>query len=289
MNIKKTLYILATALIVTGCSSDDASNEQGLIDLTNANANIGGEKYATRIEIPALSDDDFYTTRCTTINGKENITYSISFNPERKHSRWVAFTFDNSNRATKVGRSDNFQADPDFLGEYTMTSKQINSNGYQRGHLVASYDRVYSREANEQTFYMSNISPQLGRFNTGIWNDLEYMINEPGSGWGRNTGFADTLYVVKGGTIAEGQYTQKGTCPTVPKYYFMALLRLKDKNYYGIAFCFEHKNSLPGNVADYAITIDELEEFTGIDFFCNLNDKLENAVERSIDKKSWNL
>ena len=51
----------------------------------------------------------------------------------------------------------------------------------------------------------------------------------------------------------------------------------------------EHKSSLPGTVMDYAITIDELEERTGIDFFCNLKDNLENAVESTIDKKTWNL
>lgn len=311
--MKKKLIILLSSVIIFACNGGGASGIIGgeddptedtqrpstggdtpgdggnSVDLLNKNANIGGEKYASRIEIPSLNDDDYFLTRTTTVDGKENITYSISFNSVRQHSRWVAFTFNESNRNKKVGRSDNFQPDPDYIGKYTMTSQQINKNGFQRGHLVASYDRVYSREANEQTFYMSNMSPQLGRFNTGIWNDLEYMINKEGSGWGCNPNFADTLYVVKGGTIAEGQYYSKGTCPTVPGYYFMALLRLKDTKYYGIAFMFEHKNNHSGGVADYAITIDELEEFTEIDFFCNLNDKLEDAVESTIDKKSWNL
>ena len=258
------------------------------IDPLNTNANIGGEKYAYRIEIPALNDDDVYTTRCTTVNGKEQITYSISHNLERRHSRWVAFTFDSSNRAIKAERIDNFRADPDFIGAYTLTSKEINGNGYQRGHLVASHDRRYSSEANDQTFYMSNISPMLGKFNTGMWQDLESLINY-NSGWGRSSTFADTLYVVKGGTINEGQYKASGTCPTVPEYFFMALLRLKNNSYYGIAFLMPHKTYLAGEVADYACTIDELEEFTGIDFFCNLNDRLENAVESSINKSSWNL
>ena len=291
MKRARILFGILLAAIITGCGSDDATpgGSETSPDYTNINANTGGERYAYRIEIPRLNDDDYFLSRTTTVNNEENITYSISFNSERQHSRWVAFTFNNSNRAKNVGRSDNFQADPDFLGEYTMTKQQINGNGYQRGHLVASYDRVYSREANEQTFYMSNMSPQIGKFNTGLWNDLEYKINEKGSGWGCNPNFADTLYVVKGGTIAEGLYTSKGNCPTVPKYYFMALLRLKDKTYYGIAFWMEHKSSLPGTVMDYAITIDELEERTGIDFFCNLKDNLENAVESTIDKKTWNL
>lgn len=273
-----------------GSADNDSGNNIGgtNIDPLNTNANIGGEKYAYRIEIPALNDDDVYTTRCTTVNGKEQITYSISHNLERRHSRWVAFTFDSSNRAIKADRIDNFRADPDFIGAYTLTSKEINSNGYQRGHLVASHDRRYSREANDQTFYMSNISPMRGKFNTGMWQDLEGLIYYD-SGWGRSSTFADTLYVVKGGTINEGQYKASGSCPTVPDYFFMALLRLKNNSYYGIAFLMPHKEKLAGEVADYACTIDDLEEFTGIDFFCNLNDKLENAVESSINKSSWNL
>lgn len=309
--MKKLLIILATSILIFACSggngvggdidgdgtgstptppTEENTPAPPTIDPLNTNANIGGEKYAYRIEIPALSDDDAFTTRYTMVNGEENITYSISHNLERKHSRWVAFTFNKSNRDKKVDRSNNFMADPDYIGNYTMTSKQINGNGFQRGHLVASYDRVYSREANEQTFYMSNISPMLSKFNTGLWNELEYMINQPGKGWGCNHNFADTLYVVKGGTINEGQYTSKGTCPTVPDYFFMALLRLKDNTYYGIAFLMPHKNYLPGSVKDYMCTIDELEEFTGIDFFCNLSDKLENAVEKSpINTNSWNI
>ena len=297
MKRARILFGILLAAIITGCGSDDATpgGSETSPDYTNINANTGGERYAYRIEMPRLNDDDYFLSRTTTVNDEENITYSISFNSERQHSRWVAFTFNESNRAKNVGRSDNFQADPDFLGEYTMTNGQIYDKGnnkdirYQRGHLVASYDRVYSREANEQTFYMSNISPMIDKFNTGLWNDLEYKINEAGKGWGCNPNFADTLYVVKGGTIAEGLYTSKGTCPTVPKYYFMALLRLKGSNYYGIAFWMEHKSSLPGTEMDYAITIDELEERTGIDFFCNLKDNLENAVESTIDKKTWNL
>ena len=307
--MKKLLIILATSILIFACSegnglkggidgdeienttppAEDNTPTRPTINPLNTNANIGGEKYAYRIEIPALNDDDAFTTRCTMVNGEENITYSISHNLERKHSRWVAFTFNKSNRAIKTDRTDKWQADPDYIGDYTMTSTQINKNGFQRGHLVASHDRRYSREANEQTFYMSNISPMLGKFNTGLWNELEYMINEDSKGWGRNHNFADTLYVVKGGTINEGQYYSKGTCPTVPDYYFMALLRLKANSYYGIAFLMPHKSYLPGSVSDYMCTIDELEEFTGIDFFCNLTDKLENAVESTVNKSSWNI
>ena len=72
------------------------------------------------------------------------------------------------------------------------------SDGYDKGHICASEDRVYSTSANKQTFYYSNISPQIGSFNQKYWAALEKQVQT----WGRSTGNGvyDKLYVVKGGT-----------------------------------------------------------------------------------------
>lgn len=294
----KNILLIAgiTALFfIVACKGDEGAIAS--INTTNTNANTGKGDYATRPEIPAITDNDIFITHTTTISGKENITYSIAHNPERKHSRWVAFTFDASNRAIAWKRDnwdntewggDPFQPDPQIAEEFLFTQQEINRNGYVRGHLVASYDRVYSKDANEQTFYYSNISPMLSRFNTGKWNDLEQNVQS----WGRNKEFCDTLYIVKGGTINEGYYksvtNEQGiTCKTVPAYYFMALLCKFNDTFKAIGFWFEHKSYLPGKLTEYAMTIDELEEKTGIDFFCNLNDKLETAVERQYNIKQW--
>ncbi len=286
--MKKGIFIaIVTTLLVASCSTDNSTPIEG----ANDNANQGN-KYAKRIEVPALNESDFFLTHTTTVNGKENVTYSVSHNAERKHCRWVAFTFDPSNRSIKWQRDnwnstewggDPFQPCPDLPENYVFTKSEINGNGYVRGHIVASYDRVYSKDANEQTFYYSNISPMLSRFNTGLWSSLENAVQK----WGRNTAFSDTLYIVKGGTIAEGLYSQKGTCRTVPDYYFMALLAKKGSIYNAVGFLLEHKSYLEGDIWDYAMTINHLEEFTGIDFFCNLPDNLENGVERVFYPNNW--
>lgn len=294
--MNRLLLIAATLLTIGACSSDGESLP-AYIDPSNTNANTDGNKHATRIEIPAISDEDIFIAHTTTQNNRESVNYSISHSPRRKHSRWVAFTFDAGNRAKNWNRNnwdntewggDPFQPDPLLPLDHVFTKDEINRNGYVRGHLVASADRLHSKEANEQTFYYSNISPMLSRFNEGKWLELEGKVQ----GWGRNNGFCDTLYIVKGGTIREGEYTsvtnaQGVTCATVPHHYYMALLcRYKD-TYKAAAFYFEHKNYLEGNLSDYAMTIDELEEKTGIDFFCNLPDKLEKAVEQYFSPTQW--
>lgn len=283
--MKKHLLALPFLLLATACDKVDDNN----IIPGNENANTSTHKHAQRIEVPALSDGELFIAHTTTVNGKENVTYSISHNPERKHSRWTAFTFDPSNRAIKWKRDnwdntewggDPFQPNPEIPDNYVMTKNEINRNGFVRGHIVASYDRVYSKEANEQTFYYSNISPMYSRFNTGAWSDCEGLVQ----GWGRNSAFCDTLYIVKGGTIREGEYRTVGNCPTVPNHYFMALLCLKSNSYKSIGLLFKHEN---GKSQIQTLSIDNLENFTGIDFFCNIPDAVEDAVERSYHIDHW--
>ena len=281
--------LIYTCIIFLSYACDNQGNNDPTSTTGNKNANTGTSKHATRIEIPSISENDIFLYHTTTVNSKENITYSISHNKERKHCRWTAFTFDPSNRSIKWQRAswkntewkgDPFQPDPELPNNYVMTKGEINNNGFVRGHIVASYDRVYSKDANEQTFYYSNISPMYSKFNTGTWNDCEQNVQN----WGRNSSFCDTLYIVKGATIREGEYRTVGTCPTVPNYYFMTLLCLKNNTYKALGLLFKHENN---NSRTIVCSIDQLENFTGIDFYCNIPDAVEKIVEKRSDPTLW--
>ena len=116
---------------------------------------------------------------------------------------------------------------------------------------MASADRLYSIPANEQTFFYSNMSPQVHSFNGGIWASLENKVQ----GWGALSAIRDTLYVAKGGTIAPHQTlgTIGDNKIVIPKYYFMALLAKKGATYKSIAFWFEHRaHPQPYSLQDYA-------------------------------------
>ena len=132
------------------------------------------------------------------------------------------------------------------------------------------------------------MSPQRNKFNTGIWLTLEGQVQS----WGRSCTSSDTLYVVKGGTIdKEDQirgYISNDLSKPIPKYYYMALLFKKGDSFKAIAFWMEHSDTPKSTkLVDYALSIDELEEKTGIDFFPNLNDNLENALESTYSTKAW--
>ena len=152
---------------------------------------------------------------------------------------------------------------------------------------MASADRLYSRVANEQTFYYSNITPQVNSFNAGIWLELENTLRNY---WGRSNSFRDTLYVVKGATIRNDQIN--GTIGenkiVVPKYNYMAVLSKKADTYKSIAFWFENRRyNEPYKLKEHALSVAELEEKTGIDFFHNLPDEIESVVEKQKRISDW--
>ncbi len=246
--------------------------------------------YAGRIEIPKLnqSANSLFITHTTQSNGKDIITYSFEYDCIQKSSRWVAFTFNTSTPDNNVGRAGNFSDDPDIPTQYRTHNNDYSGSGYSRGHLAASSDRQYSVAANKQTFYMSNMNPQIQNgFNGGIWATLEQKVQS----WGNITNNQDTLYVAKGGTIDNGNIIEyiKGNTIPVPKYFYMAILSLKSGQYKAVGFWFEHKTYSNNDYASHAISIDELEQKTGIDFFPNLPDNIENEVERSFNRSDWGL
>lgn len=300
--MKLTKFILTLMLgaiapsIIVSCG-DDTPN------WTPSNGN-GNSSYtpssdiAARMETPRILSDGLtvVVSHDVAINGKKVVTYELEYDKSKFHSRWVAFRFDGNTRAQSVGRSDEpFMDDPSLSSTLHIGYKGFGP-GYDRGHLCASADRLYDRTANEQTFYMSNMSPQLSSFNQGYWVTLESQVQK----LGRSKTFSDTLYVVKGGTIKEGQIksyiTRKnGNKVAVPKYYYMALLKVKNGVYHSIAFWMEHKeygysynNKAPlSEIMNHAVSVNELEQLTGIDFFPNLPDATEEKVEDQKDINTW--
>ena len=250
--------------------------------------------YAGRIEIPKLKGGNMnlFYTHTSTYNGKEFITYSAEYDCTKKHTRWVAFTFDNVSNQKNTNRSDKWGNDPKIPTAYQTYASDY-SSPYNKGHLVASADRYITREANVQTFYYSNMSPQIASFNGGIWNQMEEKVRS----WAKSLSANDTVYVVKGGridgTIADGtliEYT--GNQVAVPQNYFMAVLSLKggaSPQYKAIAFYINQKTYSSSSITNYVISIDELEQKTGLDFFHNLPDNIENEVEQSYNKSDWGL
>lgn len=274
----------------------------------NVNANTGYDNVSvTGYEIPHLNDQNVYADHYVTMDGVQILNYALEWDNTKRHANWVAFTFDTTTSADNVKRTDAWSVDPKLPAEMQVQESDHKNDGFDRGHLCASEDRVYLKEANDQTFYYSNISPQLNDFNGGFWRKLETRVQT----WGRSTadGVYDKVYVTKGGTLNKLLKNFKGTTvnggtPTTdangftihglacPEYYFMAVLSQKDDVFHAIAFLVPHKEGMTENpssdeLKEYVVSVDKLEEETGIDFFCNLPDVLENEVEAACNLNDW--
>ena len=293
-----SLLVLFSTLFIS-CSSDDDDSTEGTSKNTNKNI-VDGNPYVSRLEFPRVKDGDMNLV-LTSGTPDYGVTLSVEWDCHKKAQRWTCFSMYAKNAVKNWNRKnwehtewkgDPFQEDKRIPQRYRTTLDQYRGSGYNRGHICASEDRVYCRDANEQTFYMSNIHPQTYEFNTGIWLEMESKLRD----WNRND-FRDTLYVCKGGTIDREDQIIKRTSKglIVPKYFYMAVLcknKMKGNDgYKALAFWVRHDGSISKRepLSKFVISIDELEERTGIDFFCNLPDNIEKKVEEKTVTKLWGL
>ena len=292
-----SLSLLSSCLFITSCDDDD-NDFNGKIEITDENRNANDastDASLARWEMPATDTSCDYITHYTS-DGLLN--YAMEYSKEKMHSRWVAYRYDSKLKAQVTSRSDEWGVEPFYNNNKTYQIATGFFGGYNRGHLVGSAERLYSHEANVQTFYMSNMSPMNGNVNSIYWGEIETLVRN----WGRNCGAGDTLYVVKGGTLDSllTTTTVKNTLGetvqmAVPKYYYIAVLSLSSEGKAkAIGFWIEHKDFKDSSLSNLkkirqaaACTIDELEERTGIDFFCNVPDCIENIVEARYTRSSW--
>lgn len=315
------VLLMLALTIVTSCGGDEDAgfilpgDEPVKTDGSNVNKNDAStNKNLARLEFPKVKDDGGNSIVLIRETPSYGITYSIEYDLTKRAQRWTCFTLTSANSSRTWNRNnwasqdnywaklnystygfyDPFQPDPDLPADARTELEEYKGISYQRGHICASSDRLYSKDANEQTFYLSNILPQSKGLNTGIWQDMEGYVNGNTSPNWNNAKFRDTLFVCKGGTI-DGTLirTTTKTGLIVPKFFFMALLCRKGSDYKALGFWVEHTDQLKKDgVENYVVSIDQLERMTGIDFFCNLPDDIEEKVESASKAqilKDWNL
>jgi len=206
--------------------------------------------------------------------------YSLYWDYDHLVAHWVAYPL-NSSLIGSGSRTDNWGLDPYLSSDeqpVLYKAYQDGNNGwYARGHQLPSADRL-DREANVQTFYGTNMTPQLNdKFNGTVWAKVEDAVRK----WSqKSSSVSDTLYVVTGCVLDGHQYyvyDNNGKKVTVPTGYFKAVLRYSQgstvgySGFMGLAIFMEHKNYTGTiSVKDYSMSIDDLEKKIGMDLFVNL-------------------
>lgn len=210
-----------------------------------------------------------------------------------EQARWVGHVITPDVVNGVVGRTNDFRPDPKIKTgsaveqDYFLKTLQPDSAyvydgfGYDRGHLAPSADFRWSEKALSESYYYSNMSPQLADFNRGVWAELEgllraYLFRNP------NT----QLYVFTGPVLRPGLPTiaRAKNKVAIPEQFWKIALDLTNRK--AIAFVVP-QNPKGYPLSSFATTIDEIEKVTGINFFAGMEDGLEESLEKQSDKSAF--
>jgi endonuclease G len=268
-SIKVNLILIAAGFVLTICLAATQSDTNSLLNNT-----VAENLQDNRVEIPAK------------ITGRQeqiinHIGYTVSYNSDWKIPNWVAYELTKEEVAGTVPRFDAFVPDPDVPYEKSATTYDYTGTGWDRGHMAPAGDMKWSEQAMKESFYLSNICPQNKNLNGGIWNDLEIQIRELAQQKGN-------IYVVCGPIVSKQPKTIGNNNVAIPDAFFKVLLQNENGNYSAIAFMFANESGRKP-LSTYAISVEDMQIITDIDFFPALPDSIERAVESQVDFTQWSI
>ena len=252
------------------------------------------------LELPAMDDEALqYYSFSFSMNGKTYRNYSAGYSKKDYLALWVAYPLNPIYTKGSGGSSEwieNPLVDDQYEPNYSNSFGY--SQGYERGHQIANADRKCSAEANQQTYYFTNATLQHKDFNGHIWAALESNLRSAASS------DKDTVYVITGCVLSDSPKTitdRWNHKVPVPSGYFKAAVRYSESStlgkWLGAAFYLEHK-TYPYKAITSAetMTIDQLEEKLGMDFFVNLPAKIGAAQAAAVESQDptkypsvWNI
>lgn len=268
-----------------------------------------GEQPAQKVGTSLL-----YKTYYTTLSNNRRVrNYSICYDTEKLVSHWVAYPVHKAylgpQSRTNAWSFDDYYYTSSGVAKYQPTNpvipqdKQQNivsgayGTGDQRGHMLPSATRLADYNTNAQTFYATNMMPQNGDFNGGIWANLEGKV--------RGKSCADTLFVVTGTLFESGsyQFTARGRKITRPSHAYKLLLRTKSGNtgkpianitsaddLICIGFVFENNYTGANTTIEQAVvSVADIEKRSGFKFFRNLRPEIADKVKSQKNLNDWGM
>ncbi|MEH6536406.1 MAG: DNA/RNA non-specific endonuclease [Psychroserpens sp.] len=266
---KKNIYSLIAILIILGVFGYEyVLKEQESTEITNEGETL------------KINTNEYFLPTSTTGQLVHHDGYSLSYSELHEQAEWVAYELKKSHLSSTNFKRPYFEIDK-AVKTKAAHWRNYKKSGYDRGHLCPAGDRKYSKTAHDETFLTSNISPQEHKFNSGIWNTLEQKVRF----WANKY---DGVFVVTGGVLSGNMKTIGDEEVSVPNQFYKVLIDNNTGSTKVIAFLMPHQNSNQP-LYEFVVSVDEVEELTGIDFFPELEDKIEEKLEASSSYKDWSF
>ncbi len=203
--------------------------------------------------------------------------FILSYQEDYELASWVLHYLSPDAASGTADRSNTFMEDP-LVETGSAVTQDYARSGYDRGHLCPAGDFKNDQDLQNETFYMSNMSPQAPDFNRGIWSDLELRVRH----WAETRG---GLIVVTGPILKEGlPVIGKRNQIAVPESFYKIVYDPQTNQ--AIAFLMPNEGSVE-LVKSFAVSIDKIEKLTGINFFAQLPDAVEQKIEASVHLDDW--
>ena len=210
----------------------------------------------------------------------ERAGYTLQYNEQHEQPGWVAYTITDDELTGTWERTDDYRADP-TISTGSASLSDYRGSGFDRGHLAPAAAMKWSPQAMSESFYLSNISPQVAGFNRGIWRVLEEQVRS----WARQN---EEVHVVTGPVLRDGLPTIGPNGVSVPEYFYKVVLDYTEPDLKAIGFILPNQPAAP-SFAQFAVPVDHVEQVTGIDFFPGLPDEVEDVLESSCEVANWGV
>lgn len=204
--------------------------------------------------------------------------YTLAYSEANEQASWVYYVLTPELINGTQSRTDDFRADP-AVSTGSASLDDYKSSGYDRGHLCPAADMTLNKTSMSESFFLSNMSPQVAGFNRGKWSTLEDQVRKWALEFNRLDVATGPIFKDNIGTIGADNVT-------VPGYYYKVLYSEKKKIMIGLIL---PNASSSKSLDQFVVTVDQIEEKTGIDFFPGLEDKLENQLEGSVNTAGWSF
>lgn len=232
-----------------------------------------------RVEGEAMAlDYKLFLPESTTQTVINHNYYSLSYSEPHEQAEWVAYELKKEHVVSANFDRPYFEIDAQVKTGAAHWRNYKNS-GYDRGHLCPAGDRRFTKEAYEETFLTSNITPQMHDFNSGVWNRLEQQSRR----WAKEY---DGIFIITGGVLTSSMAHIGSEQVTVPYAFYKIVFDRRGDTDTALAFLIPHEES-DKNLEQFATSIDVIEKQTGIDFFPQLDDPVENQLEAAIPIDDW--
>ena len=204
--------------------------------------------------------------------------FSLGYSEEHEQAAWVSYLLSRQHERNSFERRNNFKEDPLIPGG-SASSEDYTNSGYDRGHLAPAGDLDFGKEVLAESFYMSNISPQHPSFNRGGWRALEEQVRL----WASRE---DSLLLVTGPVLRKGLKRIGDNQVSVTEYFYKIILDARPPEVKVIGFLMANRGIMK-NIEDFVVPVDSIEALSGLDFFPQIPDVLEDSLESVVQQENW--